>query len=127
MDLDFQRAYGRDYLRYFGTADRWPVSVQLAVAIRGYICRGFPAVAEHPADVRPVSATKTGWREAEAFANEGCAATLDTAHEALVDALEMLQYHGRTDAAKELLTARGRLRDERNTFLQRANEARGDR
>ena len=41
MDLDFQRAYGRDYLRYFGTADRWPVSVQLAVAIRGYISRGF--------------------------------------------------------------------------------------
>ena len=41
MDLDFQRAYGRDYLRYFGTADRWPMSVQLAVAIRGYISRGF--------------------------------------------------------------------------------------
>ena len=31
--------------------------------------------------------TKTqGWREAEALANEGCAATLDTAHEALADA-----------------------------------------
>ena len=41
MDLDFQRAYGRDYLRYFGTADRWPMSVQVAVAIRGYISRGF--------------------------------------------------------------------------------------
>ena len=41
FDLDFQRAYGRDYLRYFGTADQWPMSVQLAVAIRGYISRGF--------------------------------------------------------------------------------------
>ena len=58
MDLDFQRAYGRDYLRYFGTADRWPMSVQLAVAIRGYISPGFPAVAEHPADVRPVTSRR---------------------------------------------------------------------
>ena len=41
MDLDFQRAYGRDFLRHFGTADQWPQSVQLAVAIRGYISRGF--------------------------------------------------------------------------------------
>ena len=39
--------------------------------------------------------TSTGWREAEALANEGCAATLDTAHEALVGRPEMLQYHGR--------------------------------
>jgi hypothetical protein len=41
MDLDFQRAYGREYLRHFGTADRWPVSVQLAVAIHGWIHRGY--------------------------------------------------------------------------------------
>ena len=41
MDLDFMRAYGRDYLRYFGTADHWPTSVQIAVAIRAYISRGF--------------------------------------------------------------------------------------
>ena len=54
--------------------------------------------------------TKTqGWREAEALANEGCAATLDTAHEALSDALEMLQYHSREAAVKDLLPARGRL------------------
>ena len=70
--------------------------------------------------------TKTGWREAEALANEGCAATLDTRHEALVDALEMLQYHGRDDAVQVFLDARGRTRDERNGFLERANQARGD-
>jgi hypothetical protein len=41
MDLDFQRAYGRDFLSHFGPANRWPRSVQLAVAIRGWISRGF--------------------------------------------------------------------------------------
>jgi hypothetical protein len=41
MDLDFQRAYGREFLAAFGTADRWPRSVQVAVAIRGYLNRGF--------------------------------------------------------------------------------------
>lgn len=41
MDLDFQRAHGRDFLNYFGTADRWPASVQIAVAIRAYMHRGF--------------------------------------------------------------------------------------
>ena len=53
MDLDFQRAYGRDYLSYFGTADRWPMSVQVAVAIRGYISRVPPG---RTPDVRPVTA-----------------------------------------------------------------------
>ena len=46
--------------------------------------------------------TTTGWREAEALANEGCAATLDTAHEALVDATQMLEYHGRTHACQAM-------------------------
>jgi hypothetical protein len=41
LDLDFQRAYGRDFLSHFGPANRWPRSVQLAVAIRGWISRGF--------------------------------------------------------------------------------------
>jgi hypothetical protein len=41
MDLDFQRAYGREFLAAFGTADNWPRSVQLAVGIRGYLSRGF--------------------------------------------------------------------------------------
>jgi hypothetical protein len=42
QDRQFQSAYGAEFLRYFGTADRWPVSVQLAVAIRAYISgRGF--------------------------------------------------------------------------------------
>ena len=127
MDLDFQRAYGRDYLRYFGTADRWPMSVQVAVAIRGYISRGFTPWPEHPPDVRPMTAkTATGWREAEALANEGCAATLDTAHEALADAIQMLQYHGHTHACQAMQPPRARLRDERNGFLERANQARGD-
>jgi Transglycosylase-like domain len=41
MDLDFQRAYGPEFLRHFGPANRWPRSVQLAVAIRGWLHRGF--------------------------------------------------------------------------------------
>lgn len=41
MSLDFQRAYGAPFLAAFGTADRWPRSVQMAVAIRGYLARGF--------------------------------------------------------------------------------------
>lgn len=42
MDLDFQRTYGDWALAAFGTADRWPVSVQLAVAIRAKVSgRGF--------------------------------------------------------------------------------------
>lgn len=42
MDLAFQRTYGGWALRAFGTADRWPVSVQLAVAIRAKVSgRGF--------------------------------------------------------------------------------------
>jgi hypothetical protein len=41
MDLSFQRAYGREYLRAFGLAHRWPASVQMAVAISGWIERGF--------------------------------------------------------------------------------------
>lgn len=42
MDLIFQRTYGREFLRFFGTADKWPVSVQMAVAIRAYVSgRGF--------------------------------------------------------------------------------------
>jgi hypothetical protein len=41
FDLSFQRAYGREYLAAFGTADRWPMSVQLAVAIKAWLSRGF--------------------------------------------------------------------------------------
>jgi hypothetical protein len=42
MDLAFQRRYGSDYLRAFGTADNWPPSLQIAVAIRAYLSgRGF--------------------------------------------------------------------------------------
>lgn len=42
MDYPFQRAYGREFLRAFGTADRWPPALQIAVAIRAYLAgRGF--------------------------------------------------------------------------------------
>jgi len=41
MDLEFQRTYGPEYLRAWGTADHWPVSVQIAVAIKAYLTRGF--------------------------------------------------------------------------------------
>jgi Transglycosylase-like domain len=41
FDLDFQRAYGREFLSHWGTANHWPKSVQIAVAIRGWLRRGF--------------------------------------------------------------------------------------
>jgi hypothetical protein len=41
MNLAFQRAYGPEFLRAFGTADNWPVPVQLAVGLRGYLHRGW--------------------------------------------------------------------------------------
>jgi len=42
MDYGFQSTYGREYLRAFGTADHWPPSLQIAVAIRAYLSgRGF--------------------------------------------------------------------------------------
>jgi len=42
MDYSFMRAYGPEYLRAFGTADRWPPALQLAVAVRAYLAgRGF--------------------------------------------------------------------------------------
>ena len=42
MDLRFQRLYGSDYLRRWGTADNWPAWAQLVVATRAYRAgRGF--------------------------------------------------------------------------------------
>lgn len=42
MDLTFQRHYGSEFLRAFGTADHWPISVQVAVGIRALLAgRGF--------------------------------------------------------------------------------------
>jgi hypothetical protein len=42
FDMSFQRAYGDWALRAFGTANNWPVSVQVATAIRAYTSgRGF--------------------------------------------------------------------------------------
>jgi hypothetical protein len=41
MDLDFQRTWGKEFLRAWGTADHWPKEVQIAVAIRAYFHRGF--------------------------------------------------------------------------------------
>ena len=41
MDSSFQRTYGPEFLRAFGTADRWPASVQIAVAVRAWLSRGF--------------------------------------------------------------------------------------
>jgi hypothetical protein len=41
MDRSFQRTYGAWALRAFGLADRWPASVQIAVAIRAWTSRGF--------------------------------------------------------------------------------------
>jgi hypothetical protein len=42
MDRGFQATYGPEFVRAFGTADRWPASVQIAVAIKAYLSgRGF--------------------------------------------------------------------------------------
>jgi len=42
MDTSFQRAYGPEFLRAWGTANNWPISVQLAVSMRAYLSgRGF--------------------------------------------------------------------------------------
>jgi len=41
MDRSFMRAYGPEFLRAIGTANHWPRSVQITVAIRGYLERGF--------------------------------------------------------------------------------------
>ena len=64
------------------------------------------------------------WREPEALANEGCAGTLEVADAAIEDAIEMLTYHDRKDAASELRQVRGRVREERDRFLDRAGQAR---
>lgn len=41
MDRSFQRTHGARYLAAFGTADRWPRSVQIAVGIHAWTTRGF--------------------------------------------------------------------------------------
>ena len=42
MDMSFQRAYGPEFLAAWGTADNWPISVQMAVAMRAYLSgRGY--------------------------------------------------------------------------------------
>lgn len=41
MDIQFMRSHGSDFLRIFGTADKWPVWAQLRVAERAYKTRGF--------------------------------------------------------------------------------------
>jgi hypothetical protein len=49
MDLTFQRNYGSEFLRQYGTADQWPPGIQLLVASRardGY--NGIPGRAYQP-------------------------------------------------------------------------------
>lgn len=41
MNISFQRAYGGDILRRFGTADHWHPRTQLIVAHRGWKVRGW--------------------------------------------------------------------------------------
>lgn len=42
MDRTFQRTYGPEFVRAFGTADRWPAAVQITVGIRAVLSgRGF--------------------------------------------------------------------------------------
>lgn len=64
------------------------------------------------------------WREITANANEGCAVTLAQCEAHLIDAIEMLTYHGKEDTAGELRRCASAVRLERNTFLERAALAR---
>ena len=42
MDYTFQRTYGPEFLRAYGTADHWPPAIQISVAMRAYLSgRGF--------------------------------------------------------------------------------------
>lgn len=41
MDDSFQRTYGPEFYKAWGSADHWPASVQIAVAIRAYLRRGY--------------------------------------------------------------------------------------
>ena len=41
MDMSFQRAYGPEFLRRWGTADRWPPGAQMLAADRAWRVRGF--------------------------------------------------------------------------------------
>jgi hypothetical protein len=42
MDMAFQSRYGAEYLRRWGTADRWPVWAQINASVRAYQSgRGF--------------------------------------------------------------------------------------
>jgi len=47
MDLSFQQTYGSEFLRKYGTADHWPIAVQILVARRArdgygrYKARGY--------------------------------------------------------------------------------------
>lgn len=41
MDLNFQQAYGSEFLSRWGTADNWPAWAQLQAGVRGYNARGW--------------------------------------------------------------------------------------
>ena len=41
MDRSFQRTYGREFVRQWGWANKWPAAVQITVGIRGWLQRGF--------------------------------------------------------------------------------------
>lgn len=43
MDATFQLNYGPEFLRQYGPAGRWPISVQLQVAYRGWQVQGWGA------------------------------------------------------------------------------------
>lgn len=43
MDAMFQRSYGPEFLARYGPAGRWPVSVQILVAYRGWLRQGWGA------------------------------------------------------------------------------------
>ena len=41
MDLNFQKAYGPEFLRLWGTADHWPIWAQLQAGLRAVKVRGY--------------------------------------------------------------------------------------
>lgn len=41
MDMNFQAAYGSEFLKRWGTANNWPVWAQLQAGVRGVAARGY--------------------------------------------------------------------------------------
>jgi hypothetical protein len=64
------------------------------------------------------------WREVQAIGNEGAARACQIAEDRLNDVIELMAFHDREAAAGELRRTTARLREERDTFADRAGALR---